>query len=99
MKPHTLYDAGTRKPLPSHIQTLDKAMQISRVPDQNGVSLLYHAWDTPLWSGTLDFLYMRARMKTTRGHHNFSLAGGKPDTQMTSDPEKFPLPVNQSSVR
>ena len=27
---------------------------ISRVSDQNGESLLYHAWDTPFWSGTLD---------------------------------------------
>ena len=34
------------------------ASHISRVSDQNGVSLLYnyHAWDTPFWSGTLDFL-------------------------------------------
>ena len=32
-------------------------LYISRIPDQNGASLfstIYHAWDTPFWSGTLN---------------------------------------------
>ena len=37
----------------------------SRVPDQNGVSLLHHARDTPLWSGTLQILLDRQTNKLT----------------------------------
>ena len=29
----------------------------SRISDQNGVSAIYHAWDTPVWSETLELYY------------------------------------------
>ena len=34
---------------------------ITRVSDQNGVSLLYHAWDTLFWSGTLELFTIFTR--------------------------------------